>query len=130
MYLTDYNGRTVSSAGYRIAQIKVIFRFPDHVVKHLFPSSPPPRHLAYVEWFGPFTTADRNHRMYKLTRSIQHGVRSASIIPIASIRRSVHLFPQFGPHVPRDWNKDTSLELATVFYLNSTLDRLSHISLA
>lgn len=68
--------------------------------------------------------------MYKLTRAVQNGVRSASIIPIASIRRSVHLFPQFGPHVPPGWTTDTTLELASVFYLNSTLDRLSHLSLS
>ncbi|EIM79496.1 uncharacterized protein STEHIDRAFT_69427 [Stereum hirsutum FP-91666 SS1] len=115
--------------GYRVAQLRAVFRIPDRVLDELFPATPPPRHLAYVEWFKPFTTVNGNHRMYKVSRAIQNGVRSASIIPVASIRRSVHLFPLFGPHVPDGWTTNTSLELATSFYLNPTLDRLSHISL-
>lgn len=116
-------------AGYCVAQVRVVFRIPDRVLDELFPVTHPPRHLAYVEWFKPFTLPNSNHRMYKLKRVLQNGVRSAGIIPVASICRTVHLFPQFGPHFPDGWTTNTLLELATSFYLNSTLDRLSHLSL-
>ncbi|KAJ7859607.1 hypothetical protein B0H14DRAFT_2218912, partial [Mycena olivaceomarginata] len=57
--------------------------------------------LAYVELFSKFSnTPDANHRMYKVSRPAE---RIASIIPVENIRRSVHLFPQFGLSAPRDW---------------------------
>ncbi|KAF8164640.1 hypothetical protein K438DRAFT_1467206, partial [Mycena galopus ATCC 62051] len=57
--------------------------------------------LAYVEWFTPFPGhPEPNHLMYKISRPQE---RVASVIPVESIRRNIHLFPQFGPVVPRDW---------------------------
>ncbi|KAJ6605637.1 hypothetical protein B0H10DRAFT_1659135, partial [Mycena sp. CBHHK59/15] len=55
--------------------------------------------LAYVEWFSKFPRKpDPNHGMYKISRPVEH---AASIIPVSQIRRSVHLFPKFGPVTPR-----------------------------
>ncbi|KAI0037902.1 hypothetical protein FA95DRAFT_1463818, partial [Auriscalpium vulgare] len=60
---------------------------------------------AYVEWFSKFTAAEEDHhRMYRVTRAFKaDGRRHASVIPVENIRRSVHLFPRFGPHAPRQW---------------------------
>ncbi|KAJ7661195.1 hypothetical protein B0H17DRAFT_897236, partial [Mycena rosella] len=57
--------------------------------------------LAYVEWFSRFPNSpERHHKMYKIS---QPNECFASIIPVGNIRRSVHLFPNFGPVVPRVW---------------------------
>ncbi|KAA1479206.1 hypothetical protein DENSPDRAFT_751875, partial [Dentipellis sp. KUC8613] len=60
--------------------------------------------LAYVEWFTKFSqTAEPNHLMYKISREYKNGQRHAAIIPINSIKRSVHLIPKFGASAPREW---------------------------
>jgi len=83
----------------------------------------PPERLAYVEWFSEFTSPESNHGMHKLKRSMQDGARVASIVPVSSIRRSVHLFPKFDRVVPADWNSDNVLEKCSTFYLNPFVDR-------
>jgi len=83
----------------------------------------PPGPLAYIEWFSKFTTPDHDHRMFKLNRSLEDGERVASIVPISTIRRSVHLFPKFGPVVPEGWSSDNVLEKCAAFYLNPFTDR-------
>ncbi|KAG1740565.1 hypothetical protein EDD22DRAFT_786826 [Suillus occidentalis] len=65
------------------------------------PANQPPNHLAYVEWFTPFSaTPDPRHSMYKVTRFIWSGERVASIIPVSNISCSVHLIPKFRAIVP------------------------------
>jgi hypothetical protein len=83
----------------------------------------PTERLAYVEWFSKFTLPESDHGMHKLKRSVQAGGRVASIIPVSSIRRSVHLFPKFGQEVPEDWTSDNVLEWCSTFYLNPFVDR-------
>ncbi|KAG1877205.1 hypothetical protein F4604DRAFT_1880467 [Suillus subluteus] len=70
---------------YRVAQVRAIFSIPEKYCASLFPSHVSiPKHLAYVEWFSPFTgTSERNHGMHKLV----------SVISVKDIRRSVHLIP-------------------------------------
>jgi hypothetical protein len=106
------------STGYRVGQVRVVFSLP--------PSSGtpiPPERLAYVEWFSKFASPESNHGMHKLKRSSQGGDHIASIIPVSSIRRSVHLFPKFGPTVPKDWTAENVLEKCGTFYLNPFVDR-------
>ena len=86
-------------------------------------TSSPPEHLAYVEWFSKFSTPESNHQMYRVKHSIQNGERVASVIPVSSIRRSVHLFPKFGRVVPDDWTSENVLEKCSTFYLNPFVDR-------
>ena len=100
-----------------MGQVRVIFSLPDSV------DGISPERLAYIEWFSKFTTPDRDHRMFKLTRSLEGGERVASIVPISTIRRSVHLIPKFGPAVPQGWSSDNVLERCTAFYLNPFTDR-------
>ena len=103
--------------GYRVGQVRVIFTLPNGV------DGVPSERLAYVDWFSKFTTPDRDHRMFKLGRSLEDGGRIASIVPISTIRRSVHLFPKFGSSVPEGWSSDNVLEKCGTFYLNPFTDR-------
>ncbi|KAI0059399.1 hypothetical protein BV25DRAFT_1783583, partial [Artomyces pyxidatus] len=117
--------------GYRVAQVRVIFSLPIRARQAVFPDDvDAPRHMAYVEWFSPFPdAAEDNHEMYRLTRTLKDGRRVASVIPVANIRRSVHLFPKFGPVAPREWTSSSVLELCDTFYLNCFVDRHTYITI-
>jgi hypothetical protein len=117
--------------GYRVVQVRVIFRLPDAAMKHLFlPHRQPPRHLAYVEWFAPFPTApEPGHLMYKLVRTIRNGQRLASILPVQSFRRSVHLFPKCGPSIPLDWTSSTVLDESLGFLASPFSDRNAYVTI-
>jgi len=105
------------SIGYRVGQIRVVFSLPEDGTQA------PPERLTYVEWFSKFTSPESDHGMHKLKRSVESGDRVASIIPISSIRRSVHLFPKFDKVVPEGWTSDNVLEKCSTFYLNPFTDR-------
>jgi hypothetical protein len=119
--------------GYRVAQVRVIFRLLPKASAILFPTHSPnvvPKHLAYVEWFSQFTrNPDNNHGMYKITRSLKDGEHLASVIPVHDIVRSVVLLPKFGPVAPREWSTSTVLEECTTFYVNPFTDRHSYLNL-
>ena len=105
------------SIGYRVGQIRVVFSLPRAEAQV------PSEHLAYVEWFTKFTFPENDHGMHKLKRSMEGGEHVASIIPVSSIRCSVHLFPKFGQVVPEDWTSDNVLEKCSTFYLNPFTNR-------
>ena len=90
-----------------------------------FCSSPAaaPKYLAYVQWFTPFQDPKPDHLLYQVKRSLKNGARLASIVPVANIHRSVHLFPVFGRQVPDDWTSDNVLEKCSSFYVNTFSDR-------
>ncbi|KAG2126251.1 uncharacterized protein EDB93DRAFT_1323762 [Suillus bovinus] len=98
---------------FHVGQVRVIFTLPPKSIPLLFPPTIRlPTHLAYVEWFTPFSPApDRNSRLYKVSRSLRDGDTMASIVSIADIERSVHLIPRF------------ILEDCDTFWLNSYIDR-------
>jgi hypothetical protein len=106
-----------------VGQIRVVFSLPKDETQA------PSERLAYVEWFTKFTSPESNHGMYKLNRSMEGGARVASIIPVSSIRRSIHLFPRFDHVVPEDWTSDNVLENCNTFYLNPLVDRNMHFIL-
>ena len=113
--------------------MRVVFEIPNQVIKQVFtdPDTPPPEYLAYVEWFSPIpATRGSSHQLYKVTRLTQNGRRCASIIPVKSIIRSVHLFPNFGPRAPQEWNTFTVLELCNSFYVNPFSDRGNYLILS
>ncbi|THH31369.1 hypothetical protein EUX98_g2803 [Antrodiella citrinella] len=70
-------------AGYRVAQVRVIFTLPKSATP-LFGAigKLPPKFLAYVEWFTAFGVADNNHRLFKIKRVIQDGDRLASVVSL------------------------------------------------
>ena len=115
--------------GYRIGQIRLVFSFQPRTLQYLFPTGQQPlKHLAYVEWFKiSKSTPQQSHLLYQVSRSLdRYGDRLASIIPVDAIRRSVHLFPQFGPVASRDWTSDNVLEHCQNFYINCFSDRHSY----
>lgn len=85
-----------------------------------------PDRLAYVEWFRPFpANPERHHLMYKISRAYRdaaQGFREASIVPLSSIKRSLDLYPVFGPVAPREWTSDNVLEECDCFYVNPFSD--------
>ena len=107
-----------ASKGYRVGQVRVVFALPGGPGDNRTPER-----LAYVEWFSNFTTPDPHHEMYKINRSLEDGQRVASVVPISTIKRSVHFFPRFGSAVPDSWTVDNVLEKCSTFYLNPFTDR-------
>ena len=96
----------------------------------MFHDVDPPKHLAYVEWFIPFSAApDQIHGMYKVSHSMRSGVRESSVVEISSIKRSVHLFPLFGRVAPRDWTASNVLQECKMFYLNPFSDRHAYVTM-
>ena len=108
---------------FHVAQIQVVFQLPKSALSSIFLSShpAPPVDLAYVEWFSPLSMPDKCHGMYQISRSYRNNHRLASIMPLAEVCRSVHLFPIFGP--VEQWQGQTMLEECQNFYINAFLDR-------
>jgi len=114
---------TGESIGYRTGQIRVVFPLPGGE------AHAPLEHLANVEWFSEFASPECDHGMHKLKRTMQDGARVVSIIPVSSIRRSVHLFPKFGRAVLENWTLDSVLEKRSIFYLSPFVDRNMYFTL-
>ncbi|KAJ7732001.1 hypothetical protein B0H16DRAFT_1329015 [Mycena metata] len=91
-----------------------------YAVKTLFPVGiTPPQHLAYVEWFSPFSSdPEPTHLLHKIKRSLKDGVRISSVIPVSNIRRSIHLIPKFGPTAPKEWTSSNVLDRCSQFFAN------------
>ncbi|KAJ6497170.1 hypothetical protein C8R47DRAFT_972715 [Mycena vitilis] len=124
--VNDGTGNHTGVAGYRVGRVRVVFKLLRTTSDFLFPGAPAPGHLAYVEWFTAFPRRpEPNHLMYKISRPEE---RVASIIPVENIRRSIHLFPQFGPLVPREWTSQNVLDRATKFYVSPWSDRHAYIT--
>ncbi|KAJ7107944.1 hypothetical protein C8R44DRAFT_885327 [Mycena epipterygia] len=127
---TDHGGITGTN-GYQIAQVRVVFTLPARIVRSIFPANvEPPKYLAYVEWFLPFTREpERNSLMYKVSRSKRDCDRMASIVAVKDIRRSIHLLPKFGPIVPPDW-RSSNIQYPGVFFANPWTDRHIYATLS
>ncbi|KAJ6608216.1 hypothetical protein B0H10DRAFT_2166622 [Mycena sp. CBHHK59/15] len=72
---------------------------------------------------GDITGAAAGYLMYKVNRSLKDGDQLASIIPVANIRRSVHLLPKFGLVAAADWKSSNILNKCPYFFVNSMTDR-------
>lgn len=112
--------------------MRAVFSLGSKALETLFPPTgpQPPKFLAYVEWFTPFTAEpDPAHRLYRLTRALRDGQRLASIVPVAYVLQSVHLWPQFGARVPRDWTSDNVLDECPSFFVSPFANRYNHINI-
>jgi len=128
-----WTGQQPDNPGRRIAQVHVVFQIPTSVISQMFPSLSScvaqvqvPTHLAYIEWFNPIpTTPDRNHGLYKVSRSLSQGRRRAGIISVDTIVSSIHLFPRLipGASPPEDLTSFSVLEHCQSFYINPFSDR-------
>ena len=84
-----------------------------------------PKHLAYIEWYSPLPDSpERNHLLYKVSPlKNADGTHVCSVIPLANVRRSVHLFPKFGAFAPQDWTSTNVLDRCNTFFVNDFTDR-------
>jgi hypothetical protein len=84
-----------------------------------------PEHLAYVEWYTRLLdNPEPNHLMYKISpQKDRDGSNMCSIISLANIRRSVHLFPKFGAFAPQEWSSSNVLDRCNTFFVNDFTDR-------
>lgn len=103
----------------------MIFTLPKRFVSIVFTHVPTlPQYFVYVEWFSLFQQSHTDHNMHKISRSMfTYGGQRASIVLLASIRRSIHLFPCFRDTVPREWASSTVLEKWDKFLVSSFYDR-------
>ncbi|CDO77553.1 hypothetical protein BN946_scf184912.g52 [Trametes cinnabarina] len=119
----DGRGSTTGIHGYRVGRIRLIFKIPRRASERLFPGMIPPGQLAYVDWFSTFTAPNPVHGLYKVSRPRgRSGEKLPSVIPVNQIRRSCHLYPDFGPVAPRDWSSSTVLDQCEQFWV-----RLRHV---
>jgi hypothetical protein len=65
---------------------------------------------------------------YKVSRSMQGGHRRATIIPVDTILRSVHLIPRFRHVSPSKWTGFTALEQCNTFYINPFTDQNNYLT--
>ncbi|KAI0039433.1 hypothetical protein FA95DRAFT_1504177 [Auriscalpium vulgare] len=125
-------GQDTRVLGYRVAQVRVVFSLASKARAAAFPANyVGPMHLAYLEWFTPFTAAaEPDHLMYKISRAYRAGARrrAFAVVPVDDIRRSVHLFPVFGKVAPRHWTSANVLDRCEKFYVSSFLDRHTYIT--
>jgi len=85
-------------SGYQVALVHMVFEIPDWVIEEVYTIlvDLPLEHLAYIEWFSPIPrTSDLKHSIYRVSRLMENGHRSASIIQVESIVYSIHLIPHF-----------------------------------
>lgn len=110
-----------SSQDCRVGRLRLIFRVPVKQVSNLFPGvERVPAHLAYIEWFTPFTRPDVNHGLYRILHT---GARTgdqhvASVVEVKDIQCSCHLWPDFGPVAPREWSSDNVLDRRSSFFVS------------
>lgn len=94
-----------------------------------------PTHFAYVQWFSRFRPRpERYHGLHQVKHSFinnarVHNERTACIIPIERIQRSVSLIPWFGRRVDPTWTAYNVLERCKQFYINAFSDKHAYITL-
>ncbi|KAF8811590.1 hypothetical protein BYT27DRAFT_7231651 [Phlegmacium glaucopus] len=96
--INDGTGEDIGLDGYHIGRIRVVFSIPKRALPIVFTDGTEvPEHLAYVEWYTPLPdNPEPNHLLYKVSpQKDRDGTHICSIIPLANIRRSVHLFPKY-----------------------------------
>ncbi|KAH9835183.1 uncharacterized protein C8Q71DRAFT_797434 [Rhodofomes roseus] len=107
----------------RVGRVRVVFTLPQNVLPQLFSvvttqGTRCPQHLAYIEWFSRFTrNPDTHTQMYRIT-ALTGPDKIGSVVPLALLERSVHLFPKWGGPAPVHWTKENVLDQCKAYYLN------------
>ncbi|KAI5992962.1 hypothetical protein EDD15DRAFT_2167664 [Pisolithus albus] len=112
----------VNSACARVAQVRVVFKLPDHLGTYPYP-------LAYVECFTALQRRDPVSGLYVITRSTCNHSRNVSVISVDRIIRPCHLQARCGKEISRDWTAASAIEKANSFYVNSYIDLDMFLSL-
>ncbi|KAI0635789.1 hypothetical protein C8Q77DRAFT_1052098 [Trametes polyzona] len=115
---------------YRVGRVRILFKLRKGAADELFgPAIIHPGHLAYVEWFTAFTQPGAGHCLHHISRCRgPAGERLADVIELRKMRRSCHLFPDFGNAAPRDWTSSTVLDLCDEYFFNVYSDRHMYMS--
>ncbi|KAF8439425.1 hypothetical protein L210DRAFT_858080 [Boletus edulis BED1] len=90
-----------------------VFRLPLHLGQY-------PQPLAYIHWFKPLQTYNRNVKMFRVSRSTRQWLSNAEIIPIDRIIHGVQFIPT--GYVVMHWpivSTSTSTSTLTFAFLNS-----------
>ncbi|KAG8798922.1 hypothetical protein FRC16_006244 [Serendipita sp. 398] len=117
---SDDDAEETGIAGYRIAQLRLIF-MPRLPQTHPLYDVP----LAYIYWFSHLPSrTERNINMYQV-HCLRESDRShiGEVIPLSSICRLVQLVPKFGNWANPELTKDNSMDVWKYYYLNSFMDK-------
>lgn len=104
----------------------VVFSIPKCTLPIVFTDGTKvPKHLAYVEWYTPpLNKPEPNHLMYKVSlQKDRDRTHICSIIPLAYICCSIHLYPKFGAFAPQDWSSSNVLDRCNIFFVNDFTNR-------
>lgn len=124
-WVNDGTGEDVGVDGYHVGRVRVIFSLSERARQVMFADGVDvPGHLAYIQWFSALQDPDPNHLLHNvLPLHDVDGTHVASVIPVANIRRSVHLIPKFGRVAPQEWTSSNVLDCCESFLVNGFTDR-------
>lgn len=110
----------ISMPGYRVAQVKLIFRLlvpPTHPY-YLIP-------LALIHWFSrPLPQAEQDVKMYAVKRlEANDGSPCGGVIDLQSVARLVQLVPRFKGKVNPQVTENNIMNSNSIFLVNSFLDK-------
>ena len=115
---------------FRVGQVRLVFSLPLAVMSGLCKDvqyANWPKHLAYVEWFTPFSRPGPNHCLHKITRSFAaEGGNLASVVDLKRVVRSVPLTPNFGKVADRSWTSSNVMDKCKSFFVNPFPDQHDH----
>ncbi|KAJ3884978.1 hypothetical protein GG344DRAFT_59913 [Lentinula edodes] len=124
--LIQVNGVEVNSDNYfKVGRVRVIFSLPEGKLHGLLPANmTPPKYLAYVEWFSRFPSRAESYTgLYRLKKQFNRdGTPAASILPMETIKHSVHLYLKWGGTVPAAWTSENVLDKCQTFLLSPFRD--------
>ena len=120
----------LSTIGYRVGRLKLIFKLPKAACRELFPDVITPGPLAYIEWFTDFGQPNATHGLYEVRPSYNvAGDRLASVVEVTKIRHSCHLFPVCNTEIPRVWTSTTVLDSCNKFWVKCYSDMHMYMTL-
>ncbi|KAJ7053461.1 hypothetical protein C8F01DRAFT_1375062 [Mycena amicta] len=105
-------------SGVEAAHVKLIFRLPSNISAYKHP-------LVYVHWFTPFRNSLTDFQsasgFSRIAHSTTVGQRRSGVVSLANILQTCHLIPKFPSTADADWNCNSILNQASVFYFNPYL---------